>query len=183
MKMGTFVQAQFLESEFGPKLPNCDNKMLIISSKQTLHCKIFWLCRYTFSYLLCHALNLINVIVNINLLNTFFDGRFTEFGTRLTWFKICAYMYSSHYFFCRWLASSETHSVLPDVFPTVSNHFLSNNWNLHYLKMLPFAQMTGCTWQQFGSGGHPEVLGFPFLHQFMTISARKLNQKFLDAMQ
>jgi len=75
--------------------------------------------KYTFSYLLCHALNLINVIVNINLLNTFFDGRFTEFGTR-------------------WLASSETHSVLPDVFPT----------------------MTGCTWQQFGSGGHPEEITY-----------------------
>ena len=99
-------------------------------------------------------------------------------GSEYVW-----YMYSSHYFFCRWLASSETHSVLPDVFPTVSNHFLSNNWNLDYLKILPFAQMTGCTWQQFGSGGHPEVLGFPFLHQFMTISAIKLNQKFLDAMQ
>ena len=92
MKMGTFGRAQFLESEFGPKLPNCDNKMLIISSKQILHCKIamttLCLCRYTFSYLLCHALNLINVIVNINILNTFFDGRFTEFGTRLTWFRI-----------------------------------------------------------------------------------------------
>ena len=116
--------------------------MLIISSKQTLHFKIamtiLWLYRYTFSYLLCHALNLINVIVNINLLNTFFDGRFTEFGTRLTWFKICAYRYSSNYLFCRWLASSETHSVLPDVFPTVSNHFLSSNWNLDYLKILPF---------------------------------------------
>ena len=87
------------------------------------------------------------------------------------------------YIFCRWLASSETHSVLPDVFPTVSKYFLSNNWNLDYLKILPFSQMTGCTWQQFGSGGHPEVLSFPFLYQLMILSAMKLNQKILDAMQ
>ena len=31
------------------------------------------------------------------------------------------------FIFCRWLASSETHSVLPDVFPMVSNHFKSEN--------------------------------------------------------
>jgi len=55
--------------------------------------------KYTFAFLVCHTLNLINVIVNINLLNTFFEGRFTEFGTR-------------------WLESSEKqHSVLPDIFP------------------------------------------------------------------
>ena len=40
--------------------------------------------RYAFAYLVCHALTLINVIVNINLLNAFFEGRFTEFGTRLS---------------------------------------------------------------------------------------------------
>jgi len=70
--------------------------------------------KYAFAYLVCHALALINVIVNINLLNVFFEGRFTEFGTR-------------------WLTSENQHSVLPDVFP----------------------RTTGCTWRQFGSGGHP----------------------------
>ena len=123
MKMGTFVRAQFLESEFGPKLPNCDDKMLIISSKPTLHCKIFWLCRYTFSYLLCHALNLINVIVNINLLNTFFDGRFTEFGTRLTWFRIyMIYVFISLLF----IGPESDHWLCLSLTPSLPNSCLVN---------------------------------------------------------
>ena len=117
--------------------------------------------RYTFAYLVCHALTLINVIVNINLLNTFFDGRFTEFGTRQSkvFFSQGYIKYQpipildSRIFFldpkhktdsipripntkypkpnsrifqlnpiqmsCRWLASEEKHSALPDVFPRV----------------------------------------------------------------
>ena len=49
-----------------------------VNQRKTTKC-IF---RYAFAYLVCHALALINVIVNINLLNVFFEGRFTEFGTR-----------------------------------------------------------------------------------------------------
>ena len=110
-----------------------------------------YISRYTFAFLVCHTLNLINVIVNINLLNTFFEGRFTEFGTRwseiLILFQIlfCKLLYKSKSCFklyksmfhlhivvqieplCRWLESSEKqHSVLPDIFPRVIQ--IIQNW-------------------------------------------------------
>ena len=55
-----------------------------VNQRKTTKC-IF---RYAFAYLVCHALALINVIVNINLLNVFFEGRFTEFGTRWSVMKV-----------------------------------------------------------------------------------------------
>ena len=67
-----------------PKYAKILSKRLPIGEGKTSK----YISRYTFAFLVCHTLNLINVIVNINLLNTFFEGRFTEFGTRCCIMKV-----------------------------------------------------------------------------------------------
>ena len=115
--------------------------MLIISSKQTLHCKIAWLfsgfagtlspiysaTRSTWSMWSSTSTSWTPSLTegSQSLGQGWPGSRYVHIGINI-------------YIFCRWLASSETHSVLPDVFPTVSKYFLSNNWNLDYLKILPF---------------------------------------------
>jgi hypothetical protein len=54
--------------------------------------------RYVLSFLLCHFLTIVNVLLNITLVDAFFGGRFASFGMR-------------------WMTAEDGWNALPDVFP------------------------------------------------------------------
>jgi len=60
--------------------------------------------RYAIFFLLYQFLKVLNVVINVIILNVFFDGRFVYFGPR----------------YMRDLDTMDLHSVLPDVFPRMT---------------------------------------------------------------